>query len=325
MPTTLFFVLFAVLLVVIGGAAWFAWEVLTSARKKELLGQLDSGESSAETFDYDRPEVFISRSEVERRQRRHPLTDFFLGLDKQIAAAGLDWSSGGLILGAIALACGGAIIGFIYPLLLFRWLTAATFAVILGSLPFLHVGYQASKRMRQFEEQFPEALDFIARSLRAGHAFSASLEMLANEAPEPLSSEFRRVFQEQNLGMPLENTLGGLAERVPLVDVKFFVSAVLLQREAGGNLSEILESLAHTVRERFRLKGHVRAATASARITALILSVIPLFVFINLQLQSPEYIGILSNDPIGPWLLLIAVAGQFVGYVLMRKMINFRF
>lgn len=325
MPPTLFFVVFAVLLVVVGGAAWFAWEVLTSARKKELLGQLDSGESRAETFDYDRPEVFIPRSEFERRRRRHPLTDFLNRLDRQIAAAGLDWSSGGLILGALALAAGGAIVGFLYPLLLFRWLTAATFGVILCSLPFLHVNYQASKRMRMFEEQFPEALDFIARSLRAGHAFSASLEMLANEAPEPLSSEFRRVFQEQNLGMPLENTLAGLAERVPLVDVKFFVSAVLLQREAGGNLSEILESLAHTVRERFRLKGHVQAATASARITAVILSIIPLFVFVSLQFRSPEYLGVFRTDPIGPWLLLGAIAGQFLGYLLMRRMINFRF
>lgn len=325
MPQTLFFLLFSVLLVVIGGAAWFAWEVLTSARKKELMGQFGGAEPGAETFDFDRPEVFIPRSEMERRSRRHPFSDFLLGLERKIAAAGLDWSSGGLILGAVALAVAGAIIGFLYPLLLFRWLTAATLGGVLGAMPLLHVSYQASKRMRQFEEQFPEALDFIARSLRAGHAFSASLEMLANEAPEPLSSEFRRVFQEQNLGMPLENTLTGLAERVPLVDVKFFVSAVLLQREAGGNLSEILESLAHTVRERFRLKGHVQAATASARITAIILSLIPLFVFVSLQLRSPDYIGVLAKDPAGPWLLLAAVCGQLFGYILMQKMINFRF
>lgn len=325
MPSTLFLVLFAVLLVVIGGAAWFAWEVLTSSRKKELLAQLGSGDTSPEAFNYDRPDVFIPRPEVNRRPRLHFLTGFLEGLDKKIAAAGLDWSSGGLVLGAVALAVAGAIVGFLYPVLLFRWLTAATLALVLGALPFLHVGYQAAKRLRQFEEQFPEALDFIARSLRAGHAFSASLEMLANEAPEPLSTEFRRVFQEQNLGRPLEDTLAGLAQRVPLVDVKFFVSAVLLQREAGGNLSEILESLAHTVRERFRLKGHVMAATASARITAMILSLIPLFVFVSLQLQSPDYIGVLAKDPAGPWLLLFAVCGQFAGYFLMRKMINFRF
>lgn len=325
MPSTLFFVLFALLLVLVGGAAWFAWEVLTSARKKELMGQFDAGEAVEETFDYDRPEVFISRSEMERRQRRHPLTDFLGGLEKRIAAAGLDWSSGGLLLGSLALAGAGAILGYLYPLLLFRWLTAATFAAVLGALPFLHLNYQTAKRMRQFEEQFPEALDFIARSLRAGHAFSASLEMLANEAPEPLCTEFRRVFQEQNLGMPLENTLAGLAQRVPIVDVKFFVSAVQLQREAGGNLSEILQSLAHTVRERFRLKGHVQAATAAARVTAIILSMIPLFVFVSLQLQSPEYIGILTRDPLGPILLLYAVLGQLVGYLVMRKMINFRF
>ena len=325
MSVTLFAIIFLVLLIVIGGGAWFAWEVLTSARKKELLGQLDNGGLEGERFDYVRQDIFIPRSEMERRLRRHPLMDFLDGLQKQIGKAGLDWSAGGLLMGALALAAAGAIIGWIYPLLLFRWLTAAAFALILGALPFLHVNMQAARRMRQFEEQFPEALDFIARSLRAGHAFSASLEMLANESPEPLSSEFRRVFQEQNLGMPLENSLHGLAERVPLVDVKFFVSAVLLQREAGGNLSEILERLAHTVRERFRLKGHVMAATASARVTAIILSLIPLFVFISLQLQSPDYIGVLARDPAGPWLLLGALTGQVAGYFLMRKMINFRF
>lgn len=325
MPPALFFVLFAVLLVVVGGAAWFAWEVLTSGRKKELLGQLRGERTEPEVVDYERGDVFITREELERRRQRHVLSDLTESLERQIAMAGLEWSGGGLLLGAIAAAAAGVVIGWMFPLLVYRWLTALVLGLVLGWLPFFHVGYQARRRMREFEEQFPEALDFIARSLRAGHAFSASLEMLANEAPEPVSSEFRRVFQEQNLGSPLEISLGGLAQRVPLVDVKFFVSAVLLQREAGGNLSEILEKLAHTVRERFRLKGHVLAATGAARVTAMILSAIPLFVFISLQLNNPEYIEIMRKDPLGPWLLGGAVGGQVLGYYLMNKLINFKF
>ncbi|MGQ9918045.1 MAG: type II secretion system F family protein [Bryobacteraceae bacterium] len=325
MPNSLFSIIFLVLLVTIAGAAWFAWEVLTSGRKKELLGQLRGEQTEPEAVDYERGEVFITRGELERRKQRHVLSDLTDSLERQIAMAGLDWPGGALLLGAVVGAAAGALIGWMFPLLVYRWLTALVLGLVLGWLPFFYVGYQARRRMREFEEQFPEALDFIARSLRAGHAFSASLEMLANEAPEPLSLEFRRVFQEQNLGLPLEISLDGLARRMPLVDVKFFVSAVLLQREAGGNLSEILEKLAHTVRERFRLKGHVLAATGAARVTAMILSAIPLFVFISLQLNNPEYIEIMRKDPLGPWLLAGAVGGQILGYYLMNRLINFKF
>ncbi|MEJ5368946.1 MAG: type II secretion system F family protein [Bryobacteraceae bacterium] len=325
MSIGLFLVIFLVLLVVIAGGAWFAWEVLTSGRKKELLGQLSGGRTAEEVEDYEPRGVFITREELDRRAQRNPLSDLTNALERKIAMAGLEWSGGGLLLGAIVAGAAGALIGWIFPVLVFRWLTAAVLALVFGWFPFFYVGYLAKKRMREFEEQFPEALDFIARSLRAGHAFSASLEMLANEAPEPLSSEFRRVFQQQNLGSPMETVLEGLAQRVPLVDVKFFVSAVLLQREAGGNLSEILEKLAHTVRERFRLKGHVLAATGAARVTAMILTAIPLFVFVSLQLNSPEYIEVLRKDPLGPWLLAGAVGGQILGYYLMNRLINFKF
>ena len=138
--------------------------------------------------------------------------------------------------------------------------TAIVLALTLGSLPYLYVKHKRKKRLWRLEEQFPEALDFLARSMRAGHAFSISLEMLGEELEDPLGMEFRALFNEQNLGAPLDIALRNFGERVPLLDARFFTSSVLLQKQTGGNLSEILSRLAYVIRERFRLKGQVKAA-----------------------------------------------------------------
>lgn len=317
----LFILVFLSILAVVGVACWLAYAFLFSARRRGLIRQLE-GEASAEATGGTTGSIFI---EAEDAARVRSLPGALLRhLQLEAAAGGLDWTGGGVLGVSFGLALAGAIFGYYYPLLIFRAASSVIMACCLGAIPILIIKSKKAKRMAQFEEQFPEALEFIARALRAGHAFSVSLEMLATEAPEPLSTEFRRVFQESNLGSPLETTLLGLAERVPLVDVKFFVSAVILQREAGGNLSEILTNLAHTVRERFRLRGHVRAATAHARITATLLSIMPIIVLVGLRIRSPEYIMSLVNDPMGPWMLLAALCAQITGYLLMRKMINFR-
>ena len=147
-----------------------------------------------------------------------------------------------------------------------------------GLLPILRLRRAARKRLARFESQFPGALEFIARSMRAGHAFSISLEMLHHEFEQPLAGEFRRVFEEQNLGMPLDAALARLGARIHLVDVQFFVTAVVLQRRTGGNLTEILDTLAEVIRERYKLKGKVKAISAHGRMTAQALSAIPIVV-----------------------------------------------
>jgi tight adherence protein B len=179
-----------------------------------------------------------------------------------------------------------------------------------------------NKRMRQFEEQFPEALDFLARSMRAGHAFSVSLEMMADESPDPLGFEFRRTSNEQNLGAPLEVALRGLANRVPLLDVRFFVAAVLLQRQTGGNLAEVLTKLAYIIRERFRLKSHIRTASTHGRLTAAVLTILPIFTVLGLMLINPGYVEGMAADVDGRRLLVAAMAGQITGYLVIRKMVN---
>lgn len=197
-------------------------------------------------------------------------------------------------------------------------------ALLLGSLPYVFVRVKSRNRLNKFDEMFPEALDFLARSLRAGHAFSVGLEMMADESPDPIGIEFRRVFHEQNLGAPLEAALRNLALRLPLLEVRLFVSAVLLQRETGGNLAEILSKLAYIIRERFRLRGQVRAASAHGRMTAIILSTLPIFTMLGLQIVAPTYLATLAKDSDGRLLILFAITGQLLGYYWMRKIINIK-
>jgi len=191
-------------------------------------------------------------------------------------------------------------------------------------LPYAWVGIKANKRMGQFEEMFPEALDFLARSMRAGHAFSVSLEMMAAETPDPVGTEFRKVFHEQNLGAPVEATLASFAERIPLLDTKFFVAAVLLQRETGGNLAEILTKLSYIIRERFQLKGKVKAASAHGRITAVILALMPLVTLVLLNIIAPDYFTSMLADKDGRLIVMAVVVLQAVGYFWMRKIINIK-
>ena len=187
-------------------------------------------------------------------------------------------------------------------------------------------GMIRAKKLRRhlatLEEQFPEALDCLARSLRAGNAFSVAIQLLSTEINEPLKSEFQKVTREMTLGARLEDALAGLMVRVPLVEVRFFVSAVLLQRETGGNLSEVITKLAGSLRDRFKLRGHVKASSGQGRLTASVLSALPIATVALLAISSPEYLGNLINDPLGRNLLAAAVVLQVIGYIVMKRIIR---
>jgi tight adherence protein B len=191
-----------------------------------------------------------------------------------------------------------------------------------GVLPLLYVMQMRTKRMRKFEEQFPESLEFVARSMRAGHAFSVSLEMLHREFQEPLSGEFRRTFDEHNLGLPLDQALLKLANRVPLLDVHFFVSAVLLQKRTGGNLAEILDKLAYVIRERFKLRGKIRAISAHGRMTGIALTCIPIGVALLMFYVNPSYVSFFVEDETGNIMAGIAIFFQVVGYLVIQKIVK---
>lgn len=208
--------------------------------------------------------------------------------------------------------------GLLYP----NPLVALVIGAGAGFVPFAALLFTRSRRLRAFEKSFPEAIDLLGRAVRAGHAFTTGLEMIAQELPEPLAGEFRITFEEQNFGLPLKDALLNLTERIPLVDVRFFVTALLVQKETGGNLAEILDKLAHVIRERFRILGEVRIKTAQGRLTAAILIALPPVLVLLLKGINPEYMRPLFEDPWGPWILGTAAVMQVIGGLILWKIVN---
>ena len=191
-----------------------------------------------------------------------------------------------------------------------------------AALPFIFLRSKRTRRLHAFEEAFPEALDLVSRALKAGHAFATGLKMVADEMPEPIGPEFRKTFDEQNFGLPLKDALANLTVRIPLLDVRFFSTAVLIQRETGGNLSEILENLAHVVRERFKILRQVRVYTAHGRLTGYVLLGLPVFLAIALAFINPEHMQLLFTERLGHMMLGATVVMQTVGYFWIKQVVK---
>ena len=215
--------------------------------------------------------------------------------------------------------------------LLFGFIAASALRLTVGwigggllgaSLPFVFLRVKRTRRLRAFEEAFPEALDLVSRALKAGHAFATGLKMVADEMPEPIGPEFRKTFDEQNFGLPLKDALANLTVRIPLLDVRFFSTAVLIQRETGGNLSEILENLAHVVRERFKILRQVRVYTAHGRLTGYVLLGLPAFLAIALAFINPEHMQLLFTEKLGHMMLGATVIMQTIGYFWIRQVVK---
>jgi len=269
------------------------------------------------------PEVALLRDEL---LSRIPAFDTLLRrservsvLQKMLAQGSVDVRAGNflilcavsaLVLAVIAIVAGGN--------LLFGWA-----GIIVGFfLPYAYASYMRTKRFSQFEEKFPEAIDTLARAVRAGHAFTTALEMIANEVSEPVAGEFRQLYEEQKFGLPVRDALINLADRIPLVDVKFFVTAVMLQRETGGNLAEILDNLSYVIRERFKILRQVRVHTAQGRLTMVLLMALPPTIVAVMTLLNPGFIRPLFVDPIGHALIVGGITLQTMGYFFIRRIIR---
>ena len=236
-----------------------------------------------------------------------------------VAQAGLKIKPGRLIVFSATLMVGSyLIVHSIYrqPILA---LLAAPLAAL---LPFGYVAFKRHQRMRAFEKNFPEAIDLLGRAVRAGHAFTTGLEMIAQELPEPVAGEFRVTFEQQNFGLPLKEALLNLAERIPLIDVRFFVIALLIQKDTGGNLAEILDNLSFVIRERFKIYGEVRIRTAQGRLTAGILIALPPMMGMAVGVVNPDYVGLLFTDPWGPYMLMGAATLQILGSIMLWKIVH---
>ena len=191
-----------------------------------------------------------------------------------------------------------------------------------ASIPLIHVYYKRKKRFDKFLEQLPEALDLVSRALSAGHAFSEALHMISIEMPEPIATEFRKTYEEQNLGLSVKLALENLTQRMPLLDLKLCVTAILIQRETGGNLAEILEKVAYTIRERFRIMGDLKTLTTSSRMSAWLLCGLPIGVALAVTFLNPDYMSVLWKDPRGHYLIALALFMQITGMLIVRKILK---
>jgi len=236
-----------------------------------------------------------------------------------IDQAGLNITVATLLFGSLLLAA--AVFLIILQLGGPIWLSLPA-AALAALVPYNVVKYMRTRRMRKFEEQFPEALDLLSRALRAGHAFTTGLEMIANEMSDPIGPEFRVLYDQQNFGMPLPDALRLFAQRIPVLDARFFVTAVLIQRESGGNLSEVLDNLAHVMRERFRVKRQMRVISAHGRISGWVLVCTPPVLAMVIFAINEETRRLMFNDPLGQQLMIGGVALQVIGTLIMRKIIN---
>jgi tight adherence protein B len=240
-------------------------------------------------------------------------------LQRNITQAGLNFTVATLLLSAGCLALGTYLV---VRLVTFNSLIGIAAGVLAAFVPFMYVNYMKNSRLRKFEEQFPEAIDLIGRALRAGHAFTTGLAMAAEEIPKPVGEEFQLLYDRQNFGMQMPDAMRAFAARIPLIDARFFVTAVLTQRETGGNLGEVLDNLASVIRDRFRVKRQVRVLTAHGRITGWILAAMPPGLAAVMMVVSPQHMKMLINDPLGVQMIVGALVLQVIGTLIIRKLVD---
>jgi tight adherence protein B len=196
--------------------------------------------------------------------------------------------------------------------------------ITFGALPFFWLLFRRKRRLAKFASQLPEALELVARALRAGHSLAAGFHLVSQEGSDPIASEFGRVFEEQNLGIPFEEALNNLVNRVPNLDLKFFVTAVILQRQTGGDLAEILDKIGRLIRERFAIWGQVQALTGEGRLSGIVLLALPPLLFITVYRMNPDYLSLLFTDELGKKMLIGGIVMQLLGALAIRKIVNIR-
>jgi len=201
---------------------------------------------------------------------------------------------------------------------------APILAAVLGSLPLFWLMWRRKRRLKKFAAQLPDALELISRALRAGHSLGSGFNLVNEEMPAPIGVEFGRVFEEQNLGIPMEEALTSFAERIPNLDLKFFATAVILQRQTGGDLAEILDKIGHLIRERFRIWGQVQALTGEGRLSGVVLLALPPVLFGAVYRLNPDYVMMLFTDPMGKQMLFGAIVLQILGALTIRKIVNIK-
>jgi tight adherence protein B len=242
-------------------------------------------------------------------------------LDRLLRQANVQYRLGVFMLLAILIGATGFLAG---SLITDNYALCVIIALSLTGMPFLYVCLKKKKRMQKFQRQLPEALELIARSLKAGHAFPSGMKLAADEFDDPLGPEFDETLNEINFGVSVPDALKNLADRVDCPDLKYFVISVILQRETGGNLAEIIENIAYIIRERFKLYGKIKTLAAEGKLSAIILCAIPFLVIIALRFTNPDYINTLFSEPAGRIMAGISAFMMAMGILVMKKMVNIK-
>jgi tight adherence protein B len=309
----------AVILMVEGAYLWWNSTHGGEARRiSRRLRTMSGGASDAERVSILKQRRFSRFEGLDALLHRIRLA---MAIDRALVQAGLQWTVSQFLAWSLGLLAGALLLAqlFVMPLA-----AKAIFGAMCLLVPYWLLVRARRARMRKVEEQLPETADFIARALRAGHSFTNVLQMVGTELPEPLSGEFRSAHEEINYGVPLNEALHNMADRIPLTDLRYLVIAVLIQRESGGNLAEILGNISHIIRERLKLVGQVRVLSAEGRMSAWILGLLPVAVIAVMSISSANYVNVLWNDPAGIRLLWYGLGMIFVGALWLRRVIHIR-
>jgi len=295
---------------------YFLRPTSTEAAVEQQLAGIDAERRGAEGASIVKEQLFSSNPTLNQLLKESPGTRSALRLIRQ---AGMKWEVGTLFLGSfIALLAAW----WFASLFVDNVLISALIGLMVAFSPYIYLYITRALRFKKFADLLPEAVDLMSRGLRAGHATTAVLEMVGQEIADPIASEFRALHEEQVLGLTLRDAMMNLVERVPLDDVRFLTTAILLQRETGGNLAQILDKTAAVMRERARLRGQLRIYTAQGRITGWILCIMPFVMFGLLSLVNRKYESILFTDPTGLHMLYFGIIMMIIGVLLIRKIIN---
>ena len=309
-----------ILTLILGGYTFV--ENLRNPKRREVLRRLHTLSSTEyyedEDIDIMRRELYSTLPWLNELLERFRWTD---RMGRLIEQSGIQTTLGAFVLLSGVM----AIIGFSMS----SWMTSNRLfslpvALFLGLVPYFYISFKKKRRMEKFQRQLPDALDLIARALKAGHAFTAGLKMVGDEMGEPLGTEFQKTLHEINFGVSVPDALKSLPNRVDCPDLKYFIISVILQRETGGNLAEILEKIAYLIRERFKLQGRIRVLSAEGKLSAIILIAIPFVVALALYFLNPGYIQILFTDPLGKVLITLALLMMIIGILVMKRMIQIR-
>ncbi len=296
-----------------------------SRQEKTLSTRLDNIERQAQGLSVAEPDEDILKreklSEVPWVDALLTRLQFAARVQREIGQADLKWTVGRLFTGSLLILVGVLWFGRFF---INSWPVVIILAVILAAVPYVYVRYRRALRFRKFNNLLPDAIDLMSRALKAGHSIASAIEMIALEISPPVGPEFRRLFEEQNFGLPLREALINLANRVPIPDLQFLVTAILVQKETGGNLVEVLDKTAAVLRDRIRLLGQLRVYTAQGKLTGWILCILPFVVFGVISILNPRYAHILTEEPLGQKLIVAGLILMLFGVWVIRKIVDIK-